>query len=80
MATSLLKIDQPKKIRDRIRKHFTRYVPADIPDECQHFCDYLERLACREDAWHTAAIATAGIFRQPAPSNFYFDISTTLYS
>ena len=49
MATSLLKIDQPKKIWDRIRKHFTRYVPADIPDEYQHFCDYLERLACRED-------------------------------
>ena len=29
-----------------------------IPDEYQHFWDYLERWACREDGWHTVAIAS----------------------
>ena len=42
-----------------------KQLPAAIPDA----------LACREDGWHTTAIATVvRVSRQPAQANFYFDI------
>ena len=53
---------------------------AATPDEYLHFLDYLERLACREDGWHSNSSIKEYynlflISRQPAPANFYSTIS-----
>ena len=49
-----------------MRKQFTSYL---LP----FLMNYLERWACREDGSYSNRV----ISRQPAPSNFHFDISTT---
>ena len=47
-----------------------------VPDEYQHFRDYTLSDGLAE---RTEAIATVVfISRQPAPANFYFDISSTV--
>ena len=47
--------NSPAKIR--MHKQFTSYLLPFLMNT--NTSDYLERWACREDGWHTAAIATA---------------------
>ena len=45
------------------------HLPPAVPNEYQHFWCYLQKWACREDGWHTTAIATeVTIFSFPTPN------------
>ena len=44
--------------RDRMHKQFTRYLLPFLINTNTSETTYVEQLACREDGWHTATIAS----------------------
>ena len=53
-----------------MHKQFTSYLLPFLMNTKTSETSYLEQWACREDGWHTAAIATAVTIREPAPPIF----------